>query len=804
MAHDVFICHSSGDKIIANAACAHLEAHGIRCWIAPRDPIAGIPYGRQLVEAIAQTRIVILIFSAKANASEAVLSELELAYKRGKNIVPFRIELVLPEGDLEYYIQRVHWLDAMNPPMEQKLDQLVELVRRVLATAPGLTPPLAAAPEVAASERAIIDAKPDAVTAPVLQRRVALPFIGGANVPVVALAGVALAVALGAAGLAFGLHPHAGSPLAQNPGVAVASVADDAGVARVSLAQGDVAIRRADDQQNALAAAINAPLFAGDMLVTGLNADAETHLAADWVMRLASQTQTRFQNLEPGSRELQLLQGNVELRILGHAQDAPPQIDTPSVSVIANEPGAYRIAVVGDPYTEVTVRSGRAEIVLPQGNQIVNAGETVIATGPASNPQIEHVTAQQKDAFDAFNDTRDVSETAMLSHQPEDAGDGVAELAAYGRWVDSPAHGRVWVPAQSPEWTPYSEGRWVWENGTGWTWVDNEPWGWAPYHYGRWTHDAGLGWAWVPGPPAAWQPALVAFFVGAGAVAWVALAPGEAYHPWFGPNGTVPAVADVSNVNIAAAYRNAPYVRAVRSIPISRFQRGEFGRYAFVPPAGLRRFAVVHGALPVVPTRADLRYSSRVVAAPPIARHASFAGRPVATTSVAFVQQRKQVAKVVGQPLVGRRPSANIARGRPLHAPAQSAYHPALRSANGSIYRPSINHAVTYHPVTSHSATSRPAYRPPSHSTTYRPAYRPPSHSTTYRPAYHPPAYRPPAYRPPTYRPPVSAYRPAVPMYRPPVPAYRPPVYRPPGFAPNTRPGGFVPVQPRAVPTPHR
>jgi hypothetical protein len=160
VAHDVFICHSAQDRIVANAACAHLEAHGIRCWIAPRDPIPGIPYGRQLVDAIAQTRLVVLIFSAHANASEAVLSELELAYKRGKNIIPFRIELVLPEGDLEYYIQRVHWLDAMNPPMEKRLDELVELVRRVLDAAPSRAS-AAPAPDVAASERALIEGAPE-------------------------------------------------------------------------------------------------------------------------------------------------------------------------------------------------------------------------------------------------------------------------------------------------------------------------------------------------------------------------------------------------------------------------------------------------------------------------------------------------------------------------------------------------------------------------------------------------------------------------------------------------------------------
>jgi hypothetical protein len=35
MAHDVFISYAHQDRTVANAVCATLEAHGIRCWIAP-------------------------------------------------------------------------------------------------------------------------------------------------------------------------------------------------------------------------------------------------------------------------------------------------------------------------------------------------------------------------------------------------------------------------------------------------------------------------------------------------------------------------------------------------------------------------------------------------------------------------------------------------------------------------------------------------------------------------------------------------------------------------------------------------
>ncbi len=119
--------------------------------MAPRDAIAGIPYGRQLVDAISAARIVLLIFSGNANQSEHVLRELEVASDSGKIIVPFRIENVVPSGDLRYYITRVHWLDAMSPPMEARLNELVTLMQRLLDMP--IAPAAAATVSAAASPR---------------------------------------------------------------------------------------------------------------------------------------------------------------------------------------------------------------------------------------------------------------------------------------------------------------------------------------------------------------------------------------------------------------------------------------------------------------------------------------------------------------------------------------------------------------------------------------------------------------------------------------------------------------------------
>jgi hypothetical protein len=132
MAHDVFICHSSKDKKIADAICAKLEQSRIRCWIAPRDVVPGSDFAESIVEAIHASRVTVFIFSANSNASPHVSHELERSVSLGLPILPFRVDDVVPSPALEYFISSAHWLDALTPPMEKHIDRLVSTVAVLL------------------------------------------------------------------------------------------------------------------------------------------------------------------------------------------------------------------------------------------------------------------------------------------------------------------------------------------------------------------------------------------------------------------------------------------------------------------------------------------------------------------------------------------------------------------------------------------------------------------------------------------------------------------------------------------------
>src|SRR3954453_22374510 len=133
MAHDVFISYSSKDKPTADAVCATLEGRGIRCWIAPRDILPGMDWGESIIDAIEQSRVMILIFSGHANESPQIKREVERAVNKNVTVVPFRIENVPMSKSLEYFVSTPHWLDAMSPPFEHHLGQLADTLQRLLA-----------------------------------------------------------------------------------------------------------------------------------------------------------------------------------------------------------------------------------------------------------------------------------------------------------------------------------------------------------------------------------------------------------------------------------------------------------------------------------------------------------------------------------------------------------------------------------------------------------------------------------------------------------------------------------------------
>ena len=502
-------------------------------------------------------------------------------------------------------------------------------------------------------------------------------------------------------------------------------------VARISVVNGDVSVRRGDSGDVG-AAAVNGPLMADDRLLTSSNGRAEIQLDSANMIRVGPNSEVRFTGMDVRSFQVQVATGTVTFRTLRPSQ-AQVEVDTPSVAVRPMRPGAYRVTVHEDGTSEITVRIGEAEIDSQRGGERLQAGQTMDARGPASDAEFQVVQPIAYDGFDRWNDDRDRFILGSQSYRHvSPAIDGTEDLDQNGQWVNDPNYGSVWQPTNvGPDWAPYQNGRWVWEDYYGWTWVSYDPWGWAPYHYGRWFWGAG-GWAWYPGPILAtpfWAPAYVGFFgfgggfglgvgFGFGGVGWVALAPFEAVHPWWGRGlyagfrGGVYAnhTSIVGNANIASAYRNARVAGGAVGMNTAAFGRG--GQISSLNRSQIQSAGLVHGVLPVSPDRSSLRMSDRAVSGrfpqssaqnfasrmqTPRVEHASFDQQqrgmqqisrgnfssPAGRTSGGFggASESGHGWSRFGEPIHGTSGGASSPYGRNYSAPAQN------RDASGGGYQ---------------------------------------------------------------------------------------------------------------------
>jgi hypothetical protein len=425
-------------------------------------------------------------------------------------------------------------------------------------------------------------------------------------------------------------------------GLAQADDQNSRGVARVSVLQGDVTVKRGDTGE-AIAAALNAPLVALDRVLTNPGARAEVQFDFANMIRLAANTEIRLAELQYRRYQINIPVGLVTYRVWADS-DAEVDLNTPSASIRPLRRGEYRIQVREDGETEITVRDGEVEIFTPQGTRRLRGGRTLVVSGTnTGNPEFRTLSEIPTDAWDQWNRGRDRELSASRSRQyvPRDVY-GVEALDPYGDWIYAAPYGYVWAPRVAAGWAPYRVGRWGWLDWYGWSWISADPWGWAPYHYGRWFWNANR-WCWWPGAVGArhfWSPALVSFFgfgrggfglsvgFGWGNVGWVPLAPFEVCHPWWGRgywggnrgfgrgfNNGVNNVTIINNTNIYNNFRNARVNNGVTYVEANNFNRGVsggggFNTYRAASQTEISSASEFRGGLGIAPTRESARFTN--------------------------------------------------------------------------------------------------------------------------------------------------------------------------------------------------
>lgn len=131
MKYDVFISYSSHDQKVVEGLCAYLEQRKIRCFVAYRDIPRGVVWADAIVEALDESRMMVVVFSDHFNNSDQVDREIELASEDKKPILTFRVSDDAFKGAKKYYLKNINWIDAFPDPV-QVFGSVAENVAKLL------------------------------------------------------------------------------------------------------------------------------------------------------------------------------------------------------------------------------------------------------------------------------------------------------------------------------------------------------------------------------------------------------------------------------------------------------------------------------------------------------------------------------------------------------------------------------------------------------------------------------------------------------------------------------------------------
>ena len=126
----VFISYASQDVAVANAIVKALELCGLRCWIAPRDVIAGSLFAEAIVRALNEAKVFVLILrSTRARPRTSARRSSEHPPNVGRSLHCALIPEPLSPA-FEYYLSDRQWIDLGSRLTDATVATLVDAVRR--------------------------------------------------------------------------------------------------------------------------------------------------------------------------------------------------------------------------------------------------------------------------------------------------------------------------------------------------------------------------------------------------------------------------------------------------------------------------------------------------------------------------------------------------------------------------------------------------------------------------------------------------------------------------------------------------
>ena len=100
----VFVSYASQDAPRVMALCAELDNLGISYWRDAQDIGGGHNYGPEIVQAIRNARVLLLMSSEASMRSKNVKQEIQLAWKYDIPFLPLLLEPIIYTEQVEYWL----------------------------------------------------------------------------------------------------------------------------------------------------------------------------------------------------------------------------------------------------------------------------------------------------------------------------------------------------------------------------------------------------------------------------------------------------------------------------------------------------------------------------------------------------------------------------------------------------------------------------------------------------------------------------------------------------------------------------
>jgi hypothetical protein len=134
MKPEIFVSYSRKDAVQAVEIVARLKSAGFDAWFDRHDINGGDLWREQIVKAVNECSVFLILLSPSSVQSRNVRKELDLADKKGKPVLPLFLSLVDLPGSMEYALAGIQWIDCTR--LEAGIEQVLNVLGRQQQGAP--------------------------------------------------------------------------------------------------------------------------------------------------------------------------------------------------------------------------------------------------------------------------------------------------------------------------------------------------------------------------------------------------------------------------------------------------------------------------------------------------------------------------------------------------------------------------------------------------------------------------------------------------------------------------------------------